>query len=207
MKRSKAALALTLAASIPASGCATVHLGGIYRTKATDIVMKEPERTLDEGSTWPLFWGLFIAGSYDANRELAKKLRPDEEVAHLQVRERLSVGGIFLWLVTAGIVSHHTVEIRGATAVVSRPPAEPATGAAAAPAEREGVTPAGTQPAGYHETTAPPPLKSGKSADYNEGYRDGMRDKGRVEVTGDGPVRPDRSADYNGGYRDAIKGR
>jgi len=137
-------------------------------------------------------------------------------VTHLEVRERLSVGGFFLWLVTAGIVSHHTIEIRGSTSVTSRPPAEPATGSAAPVREKERetiVTPSAPAPAGYREktiereTVGPPPIKTDRSADYNEGFRDGSRDKGKVEITGDGPVRPDRSADYNEGYRDALKGR
>src|SRR3954470_24255265 len=79
MKRTNTLLALGLAAALPVSGCATTHLGGAYRTTATDVSSKQEKRTLDEGSSIPLFWGLFEAGGYDANRELAKKLRPDEE--------------------------------------------------------------------------------------------------------------------------------
>jgi len=212
MKRTKPTLAVLLAASLPVSGCTTTHLGGSYRTSATEISSKQEARTLDEGNSWPLFWGLFEAGSYDANRELAKKLRPDEEVTGLEVKERLSVGGFFLWLVTAGIVSHHTIEVRGSTTVHSRPPAEPATGAAPVKERETIVTPTPPAPAGYREKvterdTTPPPAKMDKSADYNEGFRDGYRDRGHVAITGDGPVKPDRSADYNQGYRDAVNGK
>ncbi|HZV00921.1 MAG TPA: hypothetical protein VFF73_29670 [Planctomycetota bacterium] len=184
MRRTSRTLAYVLAAALPAAGCATTHLSGEYRTSPTTVSMKEGMRTLDEGSAWPLFWGLFDAGSYDAGRELSKKLRPDEVVTSLEVKERLSVGGFFLWLITAGIVSHHTIEINGRTSVSSRPPAEPATGGGPVA-----------------------PARADKSGDWNEGYRDGLRDKGRVVITGDGPVKPDRSADYNEGYRDALNGR
>src|SRR5262245_56192870 len=113
MNRTKSVLAGGLSAALAFSGCATTYLGGAYRTQATDVVSQQPMRTLDEGSCIPLFWGLFVPGSYDAKHELAKKLRPDEEITDLQVKERLSVGGFFLWLITAGIVSHHTIEVRG----------------------------------------------------------------------------------------------
>jgi hypothetical protein len=250
MTRTKSILAggLSAALALGGTGCSVTHLGGAYRTAATDVSSKQEMRTLDDGSTFPLFWGLFEAGSYDANRELAKKLRPDEEITNLEIKERISVGGFFLWLITAGIVSHHTIEVRGVTAVSSRPPAEPATGAAATPTrerERTIVTPAAPAPAGYErervienrdgsgrvierdrspapaggapgqvierETTTPPtgpiPIKANRSADYNEGYRDGARDQGRVVITGDGPVKSERSADYNEGYRDGVRGR
>ena len=227
MNRTKSVLAGGLSAALAFSGCATTHLGGAYRTAANEVSSKQDMRTLDEGSCVPLFWGLFTAGSYDAKKELGKKLRPDEEVTNLEVKERLSVGGFFLWLITAGLVSHHTIEIRGHTAVVSRPPAEPATGAVPSqPAppirerERTIVTPAEPQPAGAERSriidrerdvpqtpTGPAPQKANKSADYNEGYREGFRDQGRVVITGDGPTKPERSADYNEGYRDGLRGR
>ncbi len=247
MKRTKSILAggLSAALALGGSGCSVTHLGGAYRTAANDVTSKQKMVTLDEGSTIPLFWGLFDAGSYDAKKELAKKLRPDEEITNLEIKERLSVGGFFLWLITAGIVSHHTIEVRGQTSVSSRPPAEPATGAAATPTkERERIiTPAAPAPASYErervveerdgtgrviererpttppstpsvierEKTTPPtgpmPIKGNKSADYNEGFRDGARDQGRVVITGDGPVKADRSADYNEGYRDGLRGR
>jgi hypothetical protein len=214
MKRTKTILALGLAASFPAAGCATTHLGGAYRTSAVDLSAKQHMHTLDEGSSWPLFWGLFDAGSYDANRELAKKLRPDEEVTNLEVKERLSVGGFFLWLITGGIVSHHAIEVRGSTSVASRPPSEPATGAAPVRERETIVTPAAPAPAGYKEktierdhTTGPVAPKKDRSADYNEGYRDGIRDRDHVTITGDGPIKADRSGDYNEGYRDAVQGR
>lgn len=220
MKRTKSILAGGLCAGLAFSGCATTHLGGAYRTSATDVASKQEMRTLDEGSCIPLFWGLFEAGGYDANRELAKKLRPDEEITNLEIKERLSVGGFFLWLITAGIMSHHTIEVRGHTTVSSRAPAEPATGAVpTTPApvrERETiVTPAAPAPAGYREKvverdanpSSVPPMKATRSADYNEGYREGLRDRGRVTITGDGPVKPERSGDFNEGYRDGIFSR
>src|SRR4051812_43641176 len=101
MNRTKSILAGGLSTALAFSGCSVTHLGGAYRTTATDVSSKQDMRTLDEGSTIPLFWGLFDAGSYDANRELAKKLRPDEEITNLEIKERLSVGGFFLWLFTA----------------------------------------------------------------------------------------------------------
>src|SRR5437899_2546598 len=107
MKRTNSLVALALAASMPVTGCATTYLGGEYRTKANDIVRKEDKQTLAKGSEWLFFWGLVDTGHFNLNKELRNQLREDEAVSDLEIKDRLSVGGFFLWLITAGIVSHH----------------------------------------------------------------------------------------------------
>jgi hypothetical protein len=192
MKRTNAYLALLLAASMPlTTGCATTYLGGEYRTTAMDIAKKEDKRTLAKGSEWLFFWGLLDSGSFNLQKELRNQLREDEAVTDLEVKDRLSVGGFFLWLITAGIVSHHTLVAKGHPSVINRP--VPATGAVR---EKETIiVPAAPAPAGYP--------RADRSADYNEGYRDGMKDRG-TDLK-DRPTRTDRSADYSEGYRDGLK--
>ena len=42
--------------------------------------MKMEKQLLGKGSEWPLFWGIFEVGRYDAYKDLNKKLRPDEAI-------------------------------------------------------------------------------------------------------------------------------
>jgi hypothetical protein len=192
MKRTNAYLALLLAASMPlTTGCATTYLGGEYRTTAMDIAKKEDKRTLAKGSEWLFFWGLLDSGTFNLQKELRNQLREDEAVTDLEVKDRLSVGGFFLWLITAGIVSHHTLVAKGHPSVINRPPATPATGAR----EKETII--------VPAAAAPVPAGAARSADYNDGYRDGMKDRG-TDLK-DRPTRTDRSADYNEGYREGLK--
>lgn len=182
-------LANCVLALVACAGCTTTHLGGAYRTDSNDIASRRATRTLDEGSSWPLFWGLFPAGSYDVNHELAKMLRPDEVVTGLEVRERTSVGGFFLWLVTAGIVTHHTIEVRGSIAVVNRPAAGPATTRVTPARERE-------REVIYYQPDAPP------GAEYDRGYRDAYRDRTTGEL---GTHEGGRTSDYTEGYREGYR--
>jgi hypothetical protein len=177
-----------LAVSLLAAGCTTTHFEGSYRTEPTETTYSERMRTLDEGSSWPLFWGLFPAGSYAADRELARFLRPDETVTHLEIRERTSVGGVFLWIVTLGLVTHHTIEVRGEVAVVSRPPAEPAAIHEKRPVEKE------------RATTAPPPESSSDA--YDRGYRAGYRERSTGE-TAEPEAEPTR--EYQQGFKEGLK--
>lgn len=187
MKRTNSLLALVLAASMPVTGCASTHLGGEYRTEATDIAKTEESRTLAKGNEWMFFWGLLDSGSFDLQSELKKQLREDECVTNLEIKDRLSVGGFFLWLITAGIISHHSIVAKGSPAVLNRPaPEKSATGAVP-------VAPAAPLPAG-----------SARSPDYNEGYREGVKDA-RSDVKDRPPTKTDRSTDYNDGYRDGLK--
>jgi hypothetical protein len=195
--KAKSIIALGLAA--PVAGCTTTHMNGAYRPTATDVASKQEKRTFDEGSSWPMFWGLFNPGSFDVNEELTKQLRPDEELTSIEINDHISLGGFFLFICTGGIISHHTIELRGSTAITSRPP----TGANVAPAPSKK-----TMRQGEGDNVSPAePVRKDRSADYNEGFRDGVKDRGRVIVSGDGPVKPDRSSDYNEGYRDALQGR
>lgn len=195
MKRTNALLALLLAASMPVSGCATTYLGGEYRTKTSDIARKEDKHTLAKGSEWLFFWGLLDTGRFNLEKELRNQLREDECVADLEVKDRLSIGGFFLWIITAGIISHHSLVAKGHPSVINRP--APATGVSGPVRERETiVVPAAPAPAGYGRTD--------RSPDYSQGYKDGMRDRGS-DIKDRPATRTDRSVDYNEGYRDGLK--
>jgi hypothetical protein len=175
MKRTKTLLAIVLAASMPIAGCSATYLGGEYRTDATNIAKKGDPHTLAKGSEWMFFWGLFDSGHFDLNQELKSQLREDECITDLEIKDRLSVGGAFLWIFTLGIISHHSLIATGAPSVINRP----------APAES-------TQPAGYN-----------KSPDFDAGYKDGVRDRelpaeSRVQRAG-------ASSDYSEGYREGLK--
>ncbi|MEZ0231023.1 MAG: hypothetical protein ACAI25_20575 [Planctomycetota bacterium] len=193
MKRTSSILALTLAASMPLSGCATTYLGGEYRTKANELARKHDKTTLAEGSEWLFFWGLLDSGRFNVQKELRNQLREDECVTDLEVKDRLSVGGFFLWLITAGIISHHNLIAKGHPAVINRPPAEKTTGAAPTKERETIIVPA-----------APVPAGSAKTPDYDEGYRAGQRDRG-MDTKDRAEPRGDRSTNYNDGYRDGLK--
>ncbi len=189
MKRTNAMMALTVAASMPVSGCATTHLSGEYRTEATDLARKEESRELAKGSEWLFFWGLLDTGSFNLDRELKAQLREDECVTNLEVKDRLSIGGAFLWIITAGIVSHHSIVASGQPAIINRPPAEKSvTGPAR---ERETILVPAPSPAGYP-----------RSSDYSEGYRAGVNDRTSGAAGGPGTG---RSKDYEDGYKDGLK--
>lgn len=174
-------LPLVLACAMPFAGCATTYLGGEYRTDAHSLAKKGETRTLAKGNEWMFFWGIFDSGHFDLNKELKSELREDECVTDLEITDHLSVGGVFLWIFTAGIISHHSIVATGATSVVNHP--------ALVPAKEPATT---TTPAGY-----------GKSADYDAGYKDGIRDRD-VPVENRVP-RTDASSDYSDGYRDGLK--
>ena len=134
MRSTSTVLALALAASMPLQGCTTTHLAGEYRTKSNDLVRKEKKRTLAKGSNWLFFWGLLDTGHFDLQGKLSDQLRGDEVVTDLEVKDRLSVGGFFLFIITAGIVSHHALVAKGSPAISNRPPAEKGTATAPSPA-------------------------------------------------------------------------
>jgi len=194
MKRTNSLLALLLAASMPVTGCATTYLGGEYRTKANDLARKEDKHTLAKGSEWLFFWGLFDTGRFNLQKELRNQLREDEAVTDLEVKDRLSVGGFFLWIITAGIISHHTLVAKGQPSVINRPAPDRSPTSAAPTRERETIIVPAT----------PVPAGSGRSVDYNEGFRDGQRDRG-MDHKGTSTPRTDRSSEYNDGYRDGLK--
>jgi hypothetical protein len=129
--------ALFLAATLPVSGCSHTHLSGEYRpSPGTDIVHRNDERVIAEGSRWPFLWGLLDLGDFDLNLELQKAVRDSEAFTDLDIRERVSVGGVVLWILTVGIVSHHTVVVRGSPAELRHetPPAPaPSPGTPAPP--------------------------------------------------------------------------
>jgi hypothetical protein len=188
MKRTNAIVALAVAAAMPVSGCATTHLSGMYQSKTTDVVRSEEKRTLAKGNDWLFFWGLVDTGSFNLDKEIENQLRSDECVTNLDIKDRLSVGGVLLWIITAGIVSHHSIVATGQPGVINRP-------VGAAPVrERETIIVPAPAPAGYP--------RSDKSADYNSGFRDGMKDR---EAGAMGGPPTGHSKDYEEGYRDALK--
>jgi hypothetical protein len=213
MKKTNTFLALLLAASMPLSGCASTYLGGEYRTKANDLARKSDKQTLAKGSEWLFFWGLLDTGRFNVQKELRNQLREDEAVTDLEIKDRLSVGGFFLWLITAGIISHHTLVAKGHPAVVNRPPTDRTGTTGAAPVrERETiVVPATPVPAGSAREPSDRDRidrsdrmgRTDRSADYDAGFRDGQKDRGMD--TKDRSIKTDRSEQYNDGYRDGLK--
>jgi hypothetical protein len=192
MRKMNAFLATAMAATLPVAGCATTHLSGDYSPHASGEISRRTERRLlAKGNEWLFFWGLLDSGSFDLDKELRSQLREDEVVTNLDVEDRLSVGGAFLWIITAGIVSHHSIVAEGEPAVVRAPAEKSAAGAVH---ERETIiVPAPPQPAGLPH-----------SADYSEGLRDGQRDAA-AGVSSENKARMERSADYLEGYRDGLK--
>ena len=123
-------LGLGLAACLAASGCATVHLAGEYRPNVgTDIVHRNDKRVVAEGSEWFFLWGIFDSGRFDLNEELHHTLHEDEALANVAIEDRISFGGVVLWIITAGIVSHHDIIVSGEPAQIHAAPAGPSTSA------------------------------------------------------------------------------
>ena len=178
---------LFLLAALGLGGCASTHLSGEYRTEPADVVHKGERRRIAKGNEWMFFWGILDTGSFNLDHEIKKQLRADEVVTDLEITDRLSVGGAFLWIITAGIVSHHSIVADGSISLVNRPPvAEPAS--PGPPAKEKPVAPAGG---------------AEQSADYKQGYRDGRTDSAMEEK--DRPSRSGRTSDYESGYRDGLK--
>lgn len=128
--------ATALAGLLAASGCATTHLPGEYRPSPGPEVAaeKHDRKTIATGSEWLFLWGLLDTGHFDVNEELRKNVRSNEAVTNLEVKDRLSVGGALLWIITAGIVSHHTIVVKGEPARIH---------------ETSGTPSSTTNPAGY----------------------------------------------------------
>jgi hypothetical protein len=114
-----------LALSLAVSGCASTHLSGTYRPSATNISDVSETDVVAKGGKWYFLWGMLDSGTFDVQEEMEKDLKPYESLVNLEVKDKLSVGGFFLWLITAGIVSHHRVTASGQVALSERPPAPP----------------------------------------------------------------------------------
>lgn len=111
-------LALGLAGAVSFTGCATAHLKGEYCPQgvpkdAGTPVAKSDKQTLAEGHDWVLFWGIVELASSDLGDEAKGKLRADEVVTDTEVRNHISLPGALLWIVTAGIFSHHDLTLKG----------------------------------------------------------------------------------------------
>ncbi|MEZ0231024.1 MAG: hypothetical protein ACAI25_20580 [Planctomycetota bacterium] len=121
MTRSRARFAPVLAAALAASGCATTHLSGEYRPHAggPDDKRAPDLENLGEHSKWLFFWGLLDTRDYDTTSDLKGHVKDGYIVRDVEIKDRESVGGVFLWIITAGIVNHHTVVIKGRTVAPS----------------------------------------------------------------------------------------
>jgi hypothetical protein len=133
MTRTHARFAPLLAAAMAASGCATTHFSGEYRPRATGAesegVTATDKETLGRHSKWLFFWGLLDTKDTFTN-DLDARVREGYVVRDLEVKDRESIPGVFLWIITAGIVNHHTVVLKGHTVA-------PATTSPAAPTPKE----------------------------------------------------------------------
>ena len=119
MTRTHARFAPLLAAALAASGCATTHLSGEYRPYAGGPEEKHvtalDKETIGEHSKWLFFWGLLDTRDFDTSSDFKSKVKEGYVVRDVEIKDRESIGGVFLWIITAGIVNHHTVVIKGRT--------------------------------------------------------------------------------------------
>jgi hypothetical protein len=119
MRRLLGLLVLVVGSAVSVAGCATTHVQGEFRPDAkSDITKKTDMQTLADGSNWPLFWGLVELGSNNVNDELSSHLHENEVITDMEVRQHLSLPGALLWIISAGIVSHHDIDVRGRIAQV-----------------------------------------------------------------------------------------
>ena len=135
MKRTRIT-ALALALGVAAPGCSSTQLSGTYRPASTNVSEVGETEVLAKSGQWLFFWGLLDSGTLDLENDMKRDLRPYEAVVNLEVKNKLSVGGFLLWLITAGIVSHHKLTARGQLALAERatPPTTPAQPAPPPPA-------------------------------------------------------------------------
>ncbi len=140
---------VALICSALGAGCATTHLSGNYDPgsrvpldKAHEIAGEEELQTLAKGHDWVLAWGLVELQSTDMAEKVKGKLRSDEILKDVEVRNHVSLPGALLWVVSLGLVSHHEVDLRGRIVAVKDLPAAPPaergpTSITALPAESE----------------------------------------------------------------------
>lgn len=133
MRRTTTALGFLLASVLALDGCAKTTLQGLYRPQANDVAEHEEPRVLASGSEWVFLWGMVPTGDFDLNMEMERSLRENEGLTDVEVEDHLSIGGFFLWLVTAGIVSHHSVTATGQVVIVRDRAAPPTPTPAPAP--------------------------------------------------------------------------
>ena len=129
----RTALALSLALSVPLTACQTTRLDGTYHP-LKNAATGGHKRTLAKDSEWLFFWGLATAGSFNVDDEIRDEVGKHEVVSDLEVRHRISIWGVLLWVVTAGIVSHHAVVLKGRVGHEPPPPPPPAPAPTSEPA-------------------------------------------------------------------------
>jgi hypothetical protein len=118
---------LALAVAMTA-GCSSTVLSGTYRPTAENVSELGEVEEVASGGQWLFFWGLLDSGTTDLREDMGKGLKGYESLVNIEVQNKLSVGGFFLWLFTAGIVSHHNINVRAQTALSERttpPPTAP----------------------------------------------------------------------------------
>ncbi len=141
-------LALSLAGLVSATGCATAHMRGEYAPQSLprggEVTNSSELNTLAEGHDWVLLWGIVELASSDLDDDVRAKLRPDVVLTDVQVRNHVSLPGVFLWIATAGLVSHHDLDLRGRIATVKEEPKP--TGTVALDRERTIIVPTPAPP-------------------------------------------------------------
>jgi hypothetical protein len=137
MKRTAARFAPLLATAMAASGCATTHLSGEYRPHAgAELDTTKPDSTekevIGEHGKWLFLWGLIDTRDFDTASDFKERVKEGYIVKDIEVKDRESVAGVFLWIITAGLVNHHTIVIKahpiapeGTIPAGSPPPATP----------------------------------------------------------------------------------
>jgi hypothetical protein len=129
-------LAVVLAGAVPLSACTTTHLYGDYHPRSS--VTSRTERVSDsvkgdvpgfgkqqpilaEGHSFQFLWGTLNTGDTVVDDLLSPSLK-DKTLTNISVEDHISLVGAALWIVTAGIFSHHSIVVRGDFAPESTPP-------------------------------------------------------------------------------------
>src|SRR4051812_26157056 len=134
MRRSSKSLAIVLACAMPLSACTTTHFYGEYHPRSPsspeagrsarnvgrsganavkDVFgSREQAPTLATGHSWQFLWGTLNTGSVEVDDIMSSTFK-DKTLTNVAVEDRISLGGVVLWILTAGIFSHHSVIVSG----------------------------------------------------------------------------------------------
>lgn len=148
MKRNGRLLAVVLACAVPLSACTTTHFYGEYHPRSAsspeagrsaknvaraggnavkDVLGgREQAPVLATGHSWVFLWGTLDTGSVEVDDIMSSSFK-DKTLTNMEVEDRISLAGVVLWVLTAGIFSHHTVIVRGDVVEPTPPPTAPAS--------------------------------------------------------------------------------
>jgi hypothetical protein len=146
-------VALVLAAALPLSACTTTHLAGDYHPRGTgtsegtasDVYKSgkesvegvgranEQKPVIATGHSFTFLWGTLNTGSVQVDVMLSPSFK-DKTIRGVEVEDRISLGGVVLWILTAGIFSHHSVIVRGDIAPETPPPSTTPSSSPSTPA-------------------------------------------------------------------------